>query len=55
MVAIAGFEEPTLTPALVTAIDGFYAYIIDFDGHVINRVDLVFEKQGCRGTRQGTR
>lgn len=24
---------------------GFYAYIIGPDGHVINRVDLVFEKQ----------
>jgi hypothetical protein len=26
-------------------MDGFYAYIVDEDGHVINRVDLRFEKQ----------
>jgi hypothetical protein len=26
-------------------MDGFYAYIIDENGHVINRVDLRFEKQ----------
>jgi len=26
-------------------VDGFYAYIVDDDGHVINRVDLAFEKQ----------
>lgn len=25
-------------------MDGFYAYIIGSDGHVINRVDLAFEK-----------
>ncbi len=26
-------------------MDGFYAYIIGSDGHIINRVDLAFEKQ----------
>ena len=26
-------------------MDGYYAYIIDADGHVINRVDLVFEHE----------
>ena len=26
-------------------MDGYYAYIIGPDGHVINRVDLAFEKQ----------
>jgi hypothetical protein len=26
-------------------MDGYYAYIIDADGHVINRVDLVFENE----------
>ena len=26
-------------------MDGFYAYIIGPDGHVINRVDLAFETQ----------
>ncbi|MEH2484368.1 hypothetical protein [Bradyrhizobium sp. AZCC 2230] len=26
-------------------MDGFYAYIIGPDGHVISRVDLAFEKQ----------
>ena len=26
-------------------VDGFYAYIIDSDGHIINRVNLAFEKQ----------
>jgi hypothetical protein len=26
-------------------MDGFYAYIIGPDGHVINRVDLRFEKE----------
>jgi hypothetical protein len=26
-------------------VDGFYAYIIGADGHVINRVDLAFEKR----------
>jgi hypothetical protein len=26
-------------------MDGYYAYIIDADGHVINRVDLAFEHE----------
>jgi hypothetical protein len=26
-------------------MDGFYAYIIGPDGHVINRVDLAFESE----------
>lgn len=26
-------------------MDGFRAYIVDAEGHVINRVDLMFEKQ----------
>ncbi len=26
-------------------MDGFYAYIIGPDGHIIQRVDLAFEKQ----------
>ena len=26
-------------------MDGYYAYIVDDDGHVINRVDLAFEHQ----------
>jgi hypothetical protein len=26
-------------------MDGFYAYIIGADGHVVNRIDLAFEKQ----------
>ena len=26
-------------------MNGFYAYIIGTDGHIINRVDLAFEKQ----------
>ena len=26
-------------------MDGFYAYIVDQEGHVINRVDLTLEKE----------
>jgi hypothetical protein len=26
-------------------VDGFYAYIIGSDGHIIHRVDLAYEKQ----------
>ena len=26
-------------------MDGYYAYIIDAEGHVINRIDLVFEHE----------
>ena len=26
-------------------MDGFYAYIVDQEGHVINRVNLAFEKE----------
>ena len=26
-------------------MDGFYAYVIGADGHVVNRVDLAFERQ----------
>ena len=26
-------------------MDGFYAYIVDQEGHVINRVDLALEKE----------
>jgi hypothetical protein len=26
-------------------MDGFYAYIVDREGHVINRVDMALEKE----------
>jgi len=32
-------------------MDGFYAYIVDQDGHVINRVDLAFEKEADAAER----
>jgi hypothetical protein len=36
---------------IVTRMDGFYAYIVDANGHVLRRVDLAFESEDAANDR----
>jgi len=36
---------------MVARMDGFYAYIVDANGHVLRRVDLAFEREDAAKER----
>jgi hypothetical protein len=43
LAAVARLAEASIKTA--ARMDGFYAYIVDANGHVLRRVDLAFESE----------